>query len=62
MTPIIRRYETLTVSRQDLLQQLSRLTEQMKSSQSRLEARRQQHSSFKLVHDPNTDMIRLKEC
>ncbi|KAF4102633.1 hypothetical protein G5714_017433 [Onychostoma macrolepis] len=66
VTPIIRRYETLTVSRQDLLQQLSRLTEQMKSSQSRLEARRQQHSTFKLMtnqelSERQTQLDQLKE-
>lgn len=51
VTPIIRRYETLTVSREDLLQQLSSLTDEMKSSQNHMESLRQQHSTFKLVCD-----------
>ncbi|XP_050989563.1 coiled-coil domain-containing protein 42 homolog isoform X1 [Labeo rohita] len=49
VTPIIRRYETLTVSRQDLLRRLSSLTDEMKSSQNRLESRRQEHNTLKLM-------------
>lgn len=51
VTPIIRRYETLTISRQDLLQQLSSLTDEMKSSQNHMESLRQEHNTFKLVCD-----------
>ncbi|XP_016117539.1 uncharacterized protein CCDC197 [Sinocyclocheilus grahami] len=66
VTPIIRRYETLTISRQDLLQQLSSLTEQMKASQNSLESRRQEHSTFKLMtnqelSERQTQLDQLKE-
>ncbi|KAK7152396.1 hypothetical protein R3I93_010569 [Phoxinus phoxinus] len=49
VTAIIRRYETLSVSRQDLLQQLHRLTDQMKTSQDQLDALKHQHNTFKLT-------------
>lgn len=66
VTPIIRRYETLTVSREDLLQQLSSLTDEMKSSQNHMESLRQQHSTFKLMtnqelSERQTQLDQLKE-
>lgn len=48
--PIIRRYETLSISRQDLLQQLNSLTDELKTSQNQLEALKHQHNTYKLVH------------
>ncbi|XP_051724177.1 coiled-coil domain-containing protein 42 homolog isoform X1 [Ctenopharyngodon idella] len=47
--PIIRRYETLSISRQDLLQQLNSLTDEMKTSQNQLEALKHQHNTYKLM-------------
>ncbi|XP_073683429.1 uncharacterized protein CCDC197 [Garra rufa] len=66
VTPIIRRYETLSVSRQDLLQRLSSLTEEMKSSQNHLESLRQEHNTFKLMtnqelSERQTQLDQLKE-
>ncbi|XP_052386139.1 coiled-coil domain-containing protein 42 homolog isoform X1 [Carassius gibelio] len=66
VTPIIRRYETLTVSRQDLLQQLSSLTDEMKSSQNHMESLRQEHNTFKLMtnqelSERQTQLDQLKE-
>ncbi|XP_067312367.1 coiled-coil domain-containing protein 42 homolog [Pseudorasbora parva] len=46
---ILRRYETLSISRLDLLQQLNSLTDEMKTSQTQLEALRQQHNTYKLM-------------
>ncbi|XP_067222977.1 coiled-coil domain-containing protein 42 homolog isoform X2 [Chanodichthys erythropterus] len=43
--PIIRRYETLSISRQDLLQQLNSLTDELKTSQNQLEALKHQHNT-----------------
>ncbi|XP_043118577.1 coiled-coil domain-containing protein 42 homolog isoform X2 [Puntigrus tetrazona] len=66
VTPIIRRYETLSFSRQDLLEKLSQLMEKMKTSQSHLEASRQQHSTFRLMmnqelSERQTQLDQLKE-
>ncbi|KAK9959341.1 hypothetical protein ABG768_009471 [Culter alburnus] len=47
--PIIRRYETLSISRQDLLQQLNSLTDELKTSQNQLEALKHQHNTYKLT-------------
>lgn len=49
VTPIIRRYETLSTSRQELLQQLTSLTDELKTNQHHLDAVKQQHSTYKLV-------------
>ncbi|XP_039507031.1 coiled-coil domain-containing protein 42 homolog isoform X2 [Pimephales promelas] len=49
VTAIIRRYETLSVSRQDLLLQLNSLTDEMKTSQEQLDALKHQHNTYKLT-------------
>ncbi|CAM4650891.1 unnamed protein product [Leuciscus chuanchicus] len=49
VTAIIRRYETLSISRQDLLQKLNSLTDEMKTSQDQLDALKQQHNTYKLM-------------
>ncbi|XP_057199768.1 coiled-coil domain-containing protein 42 like-2 isoform X1 [Triplophysa rosa] len=49
VTPIIRRHETLSTSRQELLQQLTSLTEELKTKQHHLDALKQQHSTYKLM-------------
>ncbi|XP_065123369.1 coiled-coil domain-containing protein 42 homolog [Paramisgurnus dabryanus] len=49
MTPIIRRYETLSTSRQDLLQQLNSLTDELKTSQHKLDTLKQDHGTYKLM-------------
>nr|XP_055029166.1 coiled-coil domain-containing protein 42 homolog [Misgurnus anguillicaudatus] len=49
VTPIIRRYETLSTSRQDLLQQLNSLTDELKTSQHKLDTLKQDHGTYKLM-------------
>ncbi|XP_051578025.1 coiled-coil domain-containing protein 42 homolog [Myxocyprinus asiaticus] len=49
VTPLMRRFETLYISRQDLLQKLSGLTEQLKNEQQNLDALKQQHNTHKLM-------------
>lgn len=55
--PIIRRYETLSISRQDLLQQLNSLTDELKTSQNQLEALKHQHNTFKLVQSEHYGFV-----
>ncbi|XP_073783825.1 uncharacterized protein CCDC197 isoform X2 [Danio rerio] len=58
VAPIIRRYETLSISRQDLLQQLQRLTDQMKTDHNQLDTLKQQHNTYKLT--TNQDLSDLQ--
>ncbi|XP_056332740.1 coiled-coil domain-containing protein 42 homolog [Danio aesculapii] len=58
VAPIIRRYETLSISRQDLLQQLQRLTDQMKTDHNQLDTLKEQHNTYKLM--TNQDLSDLQ--
>ncbi|XP_056623339.1 LOW QUALITY PROTEIN: coiled-coil domain-containing protein 42 homolog [Triplophysa dalaica] len=49
VTPIIRRHETLSTSRQELLQHLTSLTEELKTDQHHLDVLKQQHGTYKLM-------------